>query len=1083
MQNQSNIILSNPQLILPNNDLKKTLDKFEFKDLFENAWLDLHVNESTLPNPLTEIPEVCQDRPELYIMWLMTRPEYFYLTCKVLLNVNILPFQGVILDQLWNHKFPMLIGSRGMSKSFMMAIYVILRLMFIPNRKIVIAGAGFRQSKVVFQYIETIVNNSPILKDYLKANNGKDSFRKGTDEWRVDIGSSNAIAIPIGCVSPDTLITTGEGIREIIDLRTNDDSNLIYGNGKFRQQGFFFDSGICESFNVKTKAGFEFTATPNHKMKIVRDSNIIWCRTDELKIGDRVLIDRTKRWFASDTEVSEMDAYCLGLMIGDGCYTKPNKFRYTSCDPELHNAIQHIGPFKLNKDNLHADMTKSSFSKEWHDLWNLGCDYGHQKYLPKKILSSSKEKMRACLQGLFDTDGHVSILSRDNEPSGIVGYTTTSIKLVKQLQYILTHFGIISSVSYRDRKSCRTGNDCKRCYNLLIGGNNIELFYNEIGFRLNRKQDVLEEFLNQRIRKYSYTDNIPIDFKLVPKSLTHSRKTLTFDRAIQNNFQHELVNKDFYYDTITNVDKSINQQMYDINIPEGNEYCANGFFSHNTGDKLRGKRANDIFCDEFASMLIDIFETVIAGFGAVSSAPEKNVKRIAAEKLAKRMGMKLSELENFIEPSKTVDNQIVISGTAYYDFNHFSKYHDKWKAIIKTRGNRNKLKELIGNEELNESFKAEDYSIIRIPYELIPEGFMDSAQVSRSRATMHSGNYEMEFGAIFSKDSMGFFKRTLVESCVVKDDEVIVSINGNSYSPEKIFFEPMMYGDKRKTYVMGIDPAIAADNFAIVILEIDPPFRKVVHCWVTNKKDHTEKVKLGLTSEHNYYAYAARKVRELAKQFPCVRIAIDSEGGGRAILESLKDKDKLRAGEVPIYHIINPDKPNYEEDGETGLHIVDEISFSNGTWVSDANHGMKKDMEDGILLFPFVDSISFAEADYEDEEASRHYDTLQQNIRDIEEIKNELITIVVTESKTGREGFDTPEIKTGTGRKGRMKKDRYSALLMANMTGRQMMNSIEIDLTMSAGGFANFGGKKSDTSGKLFSGPSFISDKLSALYQ
>jgi hypothetical protein len=651
------------------------------------------------------------------------------------------------------------------------------------------------------------------------------------------------------------------------------------------------------------------------------------------------------------------------------------------------------------------------------------------------------------------------------------------------MHYILTHFGIVATVSYRDRRSLRTGNDCKRCYELLIGGNDIEVFYQEIGFRLKRKQDVLEEFINQRIRRCSYTDNIPIDFKLVPKFLIKDRKTLTFDRALEYNFQHELVNKDFYYDTITSIEKSIDQQMCDINIPEGNEYCANGFFSHNTGDKLRGKRSNDIFSDEFGSMLIDIFETVIAGFGVVSSSPEKNVKRIAAEKLARKMNLKISDFEDFIEISTDVPNQMVISGTAYYDFNHFSKYHDRWRNIIKTRGDRKKLKDLLGADEVHDSFRSEDYAIIRLPYELIPEGFMDAAQVSRSRATMHSGNYEMEFGAVFSKDSMGFFKRTLVESCVVKDGEDTVSINGKSYDAEEVFFEPMMYGDKKKTYVMGIDPAIAADNFAIIILEIDPPFRKVVYCWVTNKKDHTEKVKLGLTSEHNYYAYAARKVRELAKQFPCVRIAIDSEGGGRAILESLKDKDKLRPGEVPIYHIINPDKPNYEEDGETGLHIIDEISFSNGTWVSDANHGMKKDMEDGILLFPFVDSISFAEADYEDEEAARHYDTLQQNIKDIEETKSELITIVVTESKTGREGFDTPEIKTGTGRKGRMKKDRYSALLMANMTGRQMMNTVEVDLTMSAGGFSGFSSKKAEQSGKLFTGPSFIAQKLSELYR
>ena len=48
--------------------------------------------------------------------------------------------------------------------------------------------------------------------------------------------------------------------------------------------------------------------------------------------------------------------------------------------------------------------------------------------------------------------------------------------------------------------------------------------------------------------------------------------------------------------------------------------------------KIRGQRANDIISDEFASIPRDIFETVVAGFAAVSSDPIENVKKIAAER-------------------------------------------------------------------------------------------------------------------------------------------------------------------------------------------------------------------------------------------------------------------------------------------------------------------------------------------------------------------------------------------------------------------------------------------------------------------
>ena len=299
------------------------------------------------------------------------------------------------------------------------------------------------------------------------------------------------------------------------------------------------------------------------------------------------------------------------------------------------------------------------------------------------------------------------------------------------------------------------------------------------------------------------------------------------------------------------------------------------------GQKIRGQRANDIIADEFASIPREIFENVVAGFAAVSSDPVANVKRLAAEKKAKELGLTLEEQQK--EQGK--DNQIVLSGTAYYDFNHFATYWKKWKSIIKSRGEISKLKEIFG-EEPPEDFDWTQYSIIRMPYELLPKGFMDADQVARSKATVHTGIYQMEYGACFTTDSQGFFKRSLIESCVVNDKDTIKDREGND-----IIFQAQLKGQKDKKYIFGVDPASEVDNFSIVVLEVNSDHRNIVHCWTTTRTEHKEKVKKGYARETDFYSYCARKIRDLMKLFPCIHIALDAQGGGVAVMEAMPAKN------------------------------------------------------------------------------------------------------------------------------------------------------------------------------------------------
>src|SRR5690606_1307765 len=136
--------------------------------------------------------------PHLYLAWIMFQPEYFYFLCSEILNIEILPLQGIILKELWARRFPMLIMTRGGGKSFLLAVYSFIRALLLPERKILIAGASFRQSKVIFNYMERIWAKAPLLRDICNAYGRRPGPQHSPDMWFFNIGSSTVTAIPIG---------------------------------------------------------------------------------------------------------------------------------------------------------------------------------------------------------------------------------------------------------------------------------------------------------------------------------------------------------------------------------------------------------------------------------------------------------------------------------------------------------------------------------------------------------------------------------------------------------------------------------------------------------------------------------------------------------------------------------------------------------------------------------------------------------------------------------------------------------------------------------------------------------------------
>jgi hypothetical protein len=156
--------------------------------------------------------------------------------------------------------------------------------------------------------------------------------------------------------------------------------------------------------------------------------------------------------------------------------------------------------------------------------------------------------------------------------------------------------------------------------------------------------------------------------------------------------------------------------------------------------------------------------------------------------------------------------------------------------------------------------------------------------------------------------------------------------------------------------------------------------------------------------------------------------------------------------------------------------------FAKYEWLAEANHGMRKDFEDKILLFPFFDSITLGLSSSEDGLKSRMFDTLDECVMDIEELKDELSMIQMTQTSNGRDRWDTPEVIVGTGKKSKMRKDRYSSLLMANMAARILHRKPTQEEYQFYGGFATGGHIPQKSDERLYIGPSWFADQMKDVY-
>jgi hypothetical protein len=1006
--------------------------------IFEDAWLGLGNLDDIIISTNNMIGRTKEDieNPDLHLLRLLRDPRYFGTTAKLLFDIELHPIQIAILQEFWIRPFPMFVASRGFGK------------MLRPEEQ-------------------------------LRTPNG------WTTMENIKVGDK---------------IYGGDGKLTTVINKTDLQNNL-------------------DMYKITLRDGRTIECCGDHQWKVYSQKNKKWnvLKTKEMldfkrdRIGAKsngkeylYALPINKPLIDEEPQDLPLHPYVVGVLLGDGCLTQ-NRITFSSTDQHIVNKINSLLPtgyyVSTQADGITHGINTTTNIPFYKIIEKIGIHKlnSHNKYIPLNYLYGSYNQKIALLQGLMDTDGY-------SNGESVIEYYTVSSDLNRDILDLARSLGIHCKSTkkpsmFRGKKYA----DCHR----------ISMYTNEAVFSLPRKLQYLKHTISKQgqskydkvfITNIEYigkgsgycimVDNDDSTYLTKDYIVTHNsflmalyctlrcilvpgtkivvvgaafRQSKIVFEYMETLWRNSPILRSIFNGNDDGPRRDVDRctmrlgESWTIAVPMGD------------GSKIRGLRAHIIIADEFASISPDIYETVVSGFAAVSANPIQNVKEEAKKAAMLEVGLWNDELEA-VQIKK--GNQAIIAGTADYSFKHFASYWKRYKAIINSRGDKHTLEEIFKGE-VPDSFNWKDYSIIRVPYELIPKGFMDDKQVSRAKATIHTGIYNMEYAACFTEDSDGFFRRSLIESCVTNESNPIV-INGNN-----ILFDVSTKGNPDLQYIYGIDPASEKDNFTIVVLELHKDHSRIVYGWSTNRNNFKDRQKTGLVNEYDFYSFCARKIRNLMKIFPCSRIGLDAQGGGVAIEEALHDPGKLEEGENLIWPVIDIDKPK-DTDDQSGLHILELVQFARADWTAQANHGLRKDLEDKILLFPRFDQVTLALAldrenrDIMTADLNNLYDSESECVLEIEELKNELTTIVMTQTSTGpnaRDRWDTPEIKLPNGKKGKLRKDRYSALLIANMLARQISRTLQpINFDVIGNNLAEV--KKTD--GQMYKGPNWFTENANA---
>jgi len=421
------------------------------------------------------------------------------------------------------------------------------------------------------------------------------------------------------------------------------DIGVVQEAGRRARSVAFYNGGVKPTFTIRTDSGYTLTGTGNHRVKVMAPSGRVeWQYLDDFKPGDFIAINRTTDLWASESVdlrpfhnddgykdvalpsyLDEKWGNLLGYLVGDGTWGDDHAVSVTVEHPETWEHLrllftELLGEPRVQMDERTANTGRLEFCsvrvRRFLDAigWKLGCTRD-EKMIPWVILRSPRPVVCAFLRGLFETDGCAESGGR------VISFSTASFRLAREVQTVLLNLGIVSNIARKWNPKTK-----KHYANLTLKGvRSRQRFAESIGFDSEKKRQPMLTALAVAQEGKSDTESIPHQrqrvrdwLESVPKrnpargelgwgrsklreatgnvhkgggeNLTYAKirralgvaKELPAGAAETAHFE-ELLRLDYFYDAVVSVETG-EHQVYDLTVPDGESFVANGMTNHNT---------------------------------------------------------------------------------------------------------------------------------------------------------------------------------------------------------------------------------------------------------------------------------------------------------------------------------------------------------------------------------------------------------------------------------------------------------------------------------------------------------------------
>lgn len=394
------------------------------------------------------------------------------------------------------------------------------------------------------------------------------------------------LGCPYRCISGEERVITSRGLVKIKELSPQEEKSskelkvVVDTESGKKETSFSLNQGVQPTKTIKLHGMLDFVCHPDHRVRVAREGKIVWEEVKNLRTTDHIPIQLGSNCYPTEyvklfysgyqeksngkdgryqlkkfkipTILDEDLAWVIGFLIGDGSIGDRGLTFAVDKDLEvkLRERIRKLFDIDIKIYRIKStEKVKQAwiYSTQILDFFVncLGVKRENKHVVLESIYQSPKSVVQSFIEGLWDADAY-----KDGD------YLVTAYKnLAKEVADLLIY----------------TGKPCS-----------------------------IQEIYNKTTKRFSYrvkllkTPYIPCHIQVYHSKLSDGSKKIGIRSSSKENrgqlrrevltkvdSQNELLKNNWFYVKVESVEDSAPEVLYDLTVPDGENYISSGLISHN----------------------------------------------------------------------------------------------------------------------------------------------------------------------------------------------------------------------------------------------------------------------------------------------------------------------------------------------------------------------------------------------------------------------------------------------------------------------------------------------------------------------